>query len=154
MSGKLAAKYFGKNGGNLGGDGGWGRWMRYHQTKLANAVFAAELDRRLRARGSKVMALCVAPGFAATNLQVTTHKDGGLNAAWLSWILAQSVEDGTMPLLKAMLDDRMESGAFMEPKNQIWGLPIVKELKGGCVSEANGKLLWEESEKAVGAFTL
>ena len=100
------------------------------------------------------MALCVAPGFAATNLQVTTHKDGGLNAAWLSWILAQSVEDGTMPLLKAMLDDRMESGAFMEPKNQIWGLPIVKELKGGCVSEANGKLLWEESEKAVGAFTL
>ena len=100
------------------------------------------------------MALCVAPGYAATNLQVTTHKDGGLNAAWLSWILAQSVEDGTMPLLKAMLDDRVESGAFMEPKSMIWGLPVVKELKGGCVSEANGKLLWEESEKAVGAFTL
>ncbi|ACO70040.1 predicted protein [Micromonas commoda] len=154
MSGKLAAKYFGKNGGNLGGDGGHGRWMRYHQTKLANSVFAAELARRLRARGSKVMALCVAPGYAATNLQVTTHKDGGLNAAWLSWIFAQSVEDGTMPLLKAMLDDRLESGAFMEPKSMIWGLPVVKELKGGCVSEANGKLLWEESEKAVGAFTL
>ena len=57
MSGKLAAKYFGKNGGDLGGDGGWGRWMRYHQTKLANAVFAAELDRRLRAHQGRHLAL-------------------------------------------------------------------------------------------------
>ena len=31
---------------------------------------------------------------------------------------------------------------------------MLKQLKGGCGSEANGKLLWEECEKAVGAFKL
>jgi NAD(P)-dependent dehydrogenase (short-subunit alcohol dehydrogenase family) len=158
LGGKLGAKYFGKNGGNLGGDGG-ARWQRYHQTKLANAVFTAELDRRLRAKGSKVMALAAAPGFAATNLQVTTHNDGGMPMGGLMsavgmMLVGQSPEDGAMPLLMAMLDNRLASGSFMEPKNMAWGVPVLKQLKGGCGSEANGKLLWEECEKAVGAFKL
>merc|ERR1711963_932280 len=42
----LEAKYFGKNGGKLGGDAdaccrpfSGGRWKRYQQTKLANVVY-------------------------------------------------------------------------------------------------------------------
>ena len=31
-----------------------------------------------------------------------------------------------------------------------WGVPVLKQLKGGCGSEANGKLLWEECEKEIG----
>ena len=103
----LQAKYLGKNGGNLGGNGnsmlfGGARWQRYHQactplertppspqagkvpllscrspadsavrqTKLANVVFTLGLHDRLQAAGSRVKALCAAPGLAATNLQV------------------------------------------------------------------------------------
>jgi NAD(P)-dependent dehydrogenase (short-subunit alcohol dehydrogenase family) len=48
---KLDAKYLGKNGGNLGGNGasmlfGGARWLRYHQTKLANVVFTLALADR------------------------------------------------------------------------------------------------------------
>jgi NAD(P)-dependent dehydrogenase (short-subunit alcohol dehydrogenase family) len=48
---KLDAKYLGKNGGNLGGNGAsmlfsGARWLRYHQTKLANVVFTLALADR------------------------------------------------------------------------------------------------------------
>jgi NAD(P)-dependent dehydrogenase (short-subunit alcohol dehydrogenase family) len=61
-TGKLEAKYFAKTpAGELGGDGnsmlfGGARWIRYHQTKVANVVFTTALHNRLVARCSKVRA--------------------------------------------------------------------------------------------------
>ena len=43
----------------------------YRQSKLANAVFGLELDRRLRAAGSPVVSVLAHPGYTATNLQST-----------------------------------------------------------------------------------
>jgi hypothetical protein len=40
------------------------------QTKLANSVYTVVLDKKLRAMQSKVKAMVVTPGLAATNLQV------------------------------------------------------------------------------------
>ena len=37
------AKYYGKNGGDLGGDDIGPRWERYHQSKLANVLFSGAL---------------------------------------------------------------------------------------------------------------
>ena len=45
------------------------RWRAYGQTKLANLLFTAELQRRLAAAGSPVVATAAHPGYAATNLQ-------------------------------------------------------------------------------------
>jgi NAD(P)-dependent dehydrogenase (short-subunit alcohol dehydrogenase family) len=53
----LASEYFEKKGGDLGGDGTeeenfsfrGPRWMRYHQTKLANAAFTYGLKNKLEA---------------------------------------------------------------------------------------------------------
>ncbi len=55
--------------GNLNGDRRYFRWRAYGQSKLANLLFALELDRRLRASGSTVKSLAAHPGYAATNLQ-------------------------------------------------------------------------------------
>ena len=97
--GALEAKFFGKNGGKLGGNGNnmfmnGARWNRYHQTKLANAVMTVELAARLRAAGSKVKAVVAAPGLAATNLQVTTAQDDGMPSTWIMKRFAQSAEAG------------------------------------------------------------
>ena len=54
---------------NLNGDRHYFRWNAYGQSKLANLLFALELDRRLRADGSTVKSLAAHPGYAATNLQ-------------------------------------------------------------------------------------
>ena len=72
----IKREYLEKNGGDpiLGDDSSTmptgGRWIRYHQSKLANIVFAQALHDRLKAAGSKVKSLVAHPGLAATNLQV------------------------------------------------------------------------------------
>ena len=43
----------------------------YQRSKLANAAFGIELDRRLRGAGSPVKSLLAHPGYSATNLQST-----------------------------------------------------------------------------------
>ena len=153
---RLRAKYFGKNAGNLGGNGNkmgfiWagGRWERYHQTKLANSVFTSELQRRLDLAGSKVMSLCAHPGLAATELQVTSNKDGGMTDLSIMKI-AQSAEDGTMGLLRCMFGEDVENGALYGPFTMT-GKP-TKRFHGILNNRSAGRMLWEESEKACGEF--
>jgi NAD(P)-dependent dehydrogenase (short-subunit alcohol dehydrogenase family) len=50
------------------------RWPAYGQSKLANLLFTAELQRRLAAAGSEVRAVAAHPGYAATNLQNRTEN--------------------------------------------------------------------------------
>ena len=52
------------------------RWRAYGQSKLANLLFTLELQRRLDAAGSPVLANAAHPGYASTNLQF--HTGSGL----------------------------------------------------------------------------
>lgn len=54
---------------DLNGERRYGRWRAYAQSKLADLLFALELDRRVRRHGLPVMSVAAHPGFAATNLQ-------------------------------------------------------------------------------------
>ena len=53
---------------DINAEKGYSRWPRYRMSKLANALFFFELDRRLRAAGSPVTAVGCHPGLAATDL--------------------------------------------------------------------------------------
>jgi NAD(P)-dependent dehydrogenase (short-subunit alcohol dehydrogenase family) len=46
---------------DLNGEHGYGRWRAYSQSKLANALFTLELDRRLRAAGAGTMRAATDP---------------------------------------------------------------------------------------------
>ena len=155
-TGALDAAYLGKNGGNLGGNGAsmffaGARWVRYHQTKLANAVFTHALAQKLTANKSKVMALVAAPGLAATNLQVTTAGAGGMASTWIM-AFAQSAEDGTMPLLHCCVSPEVKHGELWEPTGlgAIKGPPVRVAMEKMCTDSAACATLWAESEKAVG----
>jgi NAD(P)-dependent dehydrogenase (short-subunit alcohol dehydrogenase family) len=153
--GPLQAKYLEKNGGNLGGNGAFfyrgARWERYHQTKLANALFSYVSSEKLQ--GSGIKALCVAPGLAQTGLQVTTGADGGMKGAMWTMYMAQSAEDGTMPLLHACFGEA-ENGTFWEPANGFSGLPVLKDFDKHCKDSEQQKILWETSEQACGPWSL
>merc|ERR1712060_232842 len=69
----LEEKYFGANGGNLGGDAGGPmdgpKMHRYAQTKLANAVFSNALDDKIKQQPlHKIRAIAAHPGVSRTNL--------------------------------------------------------------------------------------
>src|SRR5580698_1033148 len=50
-------------------DTGYTKWGAYGRSKLANLLFAYELERRLEARFPSVISVACHPGYAATNLQ-------------------------------------------------------------------------------------
>jgi NAD(P)-dependent dehydrogenase (short-subunit alcohol dehydrogenase family) len=155
----LKAEYFGKNGGNLGGDGasmlfGGARWVRYQQTKLANSVFTKALSERIGDSGIK--AAVAAPGLASTNLQVSTNQDGGMGTGMWIMRFAQSSEDGTMPILAACFDPTTNNGDFWEPANRgnLVGPAVKVPWDKLSKNPENAKLLWKESEEACGAFEI
>ncbi len=159
LGGPLEEKYFGKNGGNLGGDGepggGFGgpRWDRYHQTKLANCAFTYGLHNRLKASGiSNVKALVAHPGLAATQLQVTTGKDGGMDAESEFMNQAQSPEDGALGIIRCCMDPEAKSGDFYGPERWT-GFPNKLPPEDLLTDRENLRVNWEGCEAAVGAFT-
>eukprot|EP00562_Extubocellulus_spinifer_P002608 CAMPEP_0178486620 /NCGR_PEP_ID=MMETSP0696-20121128/8899_1 /TAXON_ID=265572 /ORGANISM="Extubocellulus spinifer, Strain CCMP396" /LENGTH=330 /DNA_ID=CAMNT_0020114285 /DNA_START=154 /DNA_END=1146 /DNA_ORIENTATION=- len=156
--GPLEEQYLGKNGGNLGGDTGsmWsgkGKWARYHQSKLANVVYTLALADRL-GKDSAIKAVCAAPGYSVTNLQTTSQGMGGV--MWTR-VMAQSAEDGTMPLLQACYGPTVQSGDFWEPVNRgnmVGPAGKQDKLTKECTDEASRTMLWKASEEACGTFSV
>ena len=108
------------------------------------------LKDRLAAANSKIITAACAPGYSATNLQ--TSSDGMGGAMWTR-IMAQSAEDGTMPLLEACYGPSTESGDFWEPslRGNMVGPAVKVKLTEECVHEASRDMLWKLSEEAIGS---
>jgi NAD(P)-dependent dehydrogenase (short-subunit alcohol dehydrogenase family) len=160
LGGPLKMEYFEKNGGNLGGDapdddsGFRGpRWERYHQTKLANAVFTYGLKNKLEeASITNIIPLLAHPGLALTNLQVTTAEDGGMDAKSEFMNQAQSAEDGATGIIRAAMDPDAISGNFYGPTAGWSGYPDILSPEDLLLDESNISINWDGCEKAVGKF--
>jgi len=159
----LKAKYFEANGGNLGGDGTeeenmsfkGPRWLRYQQTKLANAAFTYGLKKKLEAANvPNVISLLAHPGLALTQLQVTTAAKGGMEANSEFMNQAQSAEDGATGIIRAAMDPEAKSGNFYGPTAGWKGFPDLLSPEELLYSESNIITNWEGCEKAVGAFSI
>lgn len=161
---KLEAKYFQKNGGNLGDDAANGpvtmsgpAWERYAQSKAANAAFTFALrDRIAKANAPNVIAACCAPGVAATELQVKAVGQGGMSPWTARQVVSQSAEDGTMGLLQCVAgpcaSGEVWGPAGMMPGGNGMSGKIVKlnwETAGFLNDEAR-QMVWEESERTTG----
>jgi NAD(P)-dependent dehydrogenase (short-subunit alcohol dehydrogenase family) len=161
LGGPLSMDYFEKKGGNLGGDGTeeeiqsfqGPRWERYHQTKLANAVFTYGLKNKLEENQiSNIIPLLAHPGLAKTNLQVTTAGDGGMEQNSEFMNQAQSAEDGATGIIRASMDPEAKSGDFYGPAAGWKGFPDLLPPEDLLLDETNIQINWEGCEKAVGEF--
>ncbi len=161
LGGPLVADYFEQTGGNLGGDVTeeenmsfqGPRWERYHQTKLANATFTYGRKEKLEeANIGSVIPLLAHPGLAATNLQVTTAAEGGMEGDSDLMNQAQSAEDGATGIIRAAMDPEAEAGNFYGPTAGWSGYPDLLEPEDLLLDEANININWEGCEKAVGSF--
>jgi NAD(P)-dependent dehydrogenase (short-subunit alcohol dehydrogenase family) len=138
---------------NLGGDRRYFRWRAYGQSKLANLLFALELDRRLRAAGSTVKSLAAHPGWAATNLQFAGPP--GPDAAVLrvaNKVVAQSDEMGALPTLYAATEPGLDGGTYVGPDGLLeqHGYPKRVSPNRAARDEQVARRLWDVSEEMTG----
>jgi NAD(P)-dependent dehydrogenase (short-subunit alcohol dehydrogenase family) len=127
-------------------------WAAYSQSKLANLLFTAELQRRLDEAGSDVIATAAHPGYAATNLQFHSERRVfDLLSHLGNRILAQSEQDGALPTIYAATQDIPGNsyagpGRFMEqrgPAKLVGRTSAAKDMDAA-------RRLWEVSEELTG----
>jgi NAD(P)-dependent dehydrogenase (short-subunit alcohol dehydrogenase family) len=135
---------------NLNGERRYFRWNAYGQSKLANLLFALELDRRLRASKSTVKSLAAHPGYASTNLQsAAAPLVDRLVMKVGNAIIAQSDEMGALPQLYAATEPGVEGGIYVGPDGpgEQRGHPTVVQPNGRARDPESARRLWQVSEE-------
>ena len=140
--------------GRLRDDLGWERrryqrWLAYAQSKLANLLFAYELQRRLAAAGRRTISVAAHPGLAATEGQ---RRDRSLQGLLVAGGPAQSPAMGALPLLFAAVAPEVEGGTCIGPDGflQRHGHPTTVRSSRRSRDPALATRLWERSEALIG----
>jgi NAD(P)-dependent dehydrogenase (short-subunit alcohol dehydrogenase family) len=152
--------------GNLDGKRGYWRWAAYAQSKLANLLFAYELQRRAEAAGAALRSVAAHPGYARTRLQTGAARvsRGPLTLAEAgvmmvtNTVLAQSAEEGARPIVHAATASDLPGGSFVGPRGPLGlrGRPRVVGSSRRSRDPDAARRLWEVSEELTGvryAFT-
>jgi len=123
------------------------KWVAYGQSKLANLLFAYELQHKLTENGGTTLSIGVHPGWTATNLQ---HNSGFFS--FLNPILGQSQEMGALPTLFAATSPEIRGGEYVGPDGFLGqaGYPKVVQSNKRSHDENAVKRLWEVSEELTG----
>lgn len=132
-------------------------WDAYAQSKLANVLFAYELERRLRAADAPATSVAVHPGYANARSQFRGPERRGqrLRRA-LTWqsnaVLAQSVADGALPMLYAATAPSAEGGGYGEPDGftNMRGPPERQGSAEVSYDRETAGRLWEVSAELAG----
>ncbi len=130
----------------------------YAQSKLANLVFALELDRRLRTAGIDVLSVAAHPGYAATNVfyardaQISLVRRIWNAMSWIGAFMAQSAAKGALSSLYAATALDVQSGEYFGPKGplEFWGYPDRALPSDRAQDENLAKGLWQKSVEMTG----
>jgi NAD(P)-dependent dehydrogenase (short-subunit alcohol dehydrogenase family) len=137
---------------DLMGDNKFNTSMAYGQSKLANLMFALELDRRLQAADSPVTAYACHPGYSATALQ-STGPEGVLNMLYkvLNPLVAQPAYNGAIPTVLAAAGEEAVPGRYYGPRKfgEARGPVGDARVSRAARNEKVAARLWEESEQLV-----
>jgi NAD(P)-dependent dehydrogenase (short-subunit alcohol dehydrogenase family) len=127
-------------------------WAAYGQSKLADLMFAYELQRRLSGAGSTVRSVAAHPGYAATELQ--THRNPAMNRIMRlgNWLLAQSAAAGALPTLYAATIPDAVGGAYYGPNGpgELRGYPERVGSSKASRDPVVAAKLWEQATELTG----
>ncbi len=135
----------------------YSRFRAYGQSKLANLLFAYELQRRLAQSGANAISLACHPGYAATNLQAAGPRMTGSSwteraTEWANGVFAQSAAMGALPTLYAATSPGARGGDYIGPSDyfESWGHPKKVQSNGRSHDAETGRRLWDISETLTG----
>jgi len=144
------AQYFGRlTFDDLQGERRYDRWAAYGQSKLANVVFALELQRRYPG----VLSAAAHPGLARTNLQPASIAASGARFEGVVYRLLdplfQSAAQGALPQLFAATAVEAEPAGHYGPSQfgGMRGWPAAVRPAPAALDPAQGERLWQVSEE-------
>jgi NAD(P)-dependent dehydrogenase (short-subunit alcohol dehydrogenase family) len=135
----------------------YARWSAYARSKLANLLFAYELQRRLARRGCTAISLAAHPGYSATNLQTTgAELDQNRLLLWTmklgNALLAQPAQMGALPVLYAAAAPDLQGGDIIGP-DRLFGMrgyPVKTHSSPASYNLDTAARLWSVSEELTG----
>ena len=132
---------------DLNSEKSYQKWLAYGQSKLANLLFAYELQRRSAKKGDNPISIAVHPGYAATNLQNSSSFFSFTNN-----FMAQSQEMGALPTLYAATNPEIEGGEFIGPDGFLAqrGYPHKARSSARSYDPETAQRLWQVSEELTG----
>jgi len=129
----------------------------YANTKLANQLFVAELDRRAKAAHSTLVSVAAHPGISATGIFSTNMRNRGRRVLPFivdtgQRIAFQSADRGAACSVRAATDPSVHGGEMVGPhgRRQSRGRPTVFSLYPAAQDEQLARALWELSERSTG----
>jgi NAD(P)-dependent dehydrogenase (short-subunit alcohol dehydrogenase family) len=136
---------------------GYGKQKAYSQSKLANLMFAQELQRRLQAANAQAISVAAHPGIAGTNLATPALEKTGPQwlarlTARLAPVLARPPVQGALPSLYAATAADVNGGDYIGPDGlyEITGYPAKGRVSPRALDQDQGRRLWSVSEELTG----
>ncbi|ANY05202.1 SDR family NAD(P)-dependent oxidoreductase [Pseudonocardia sp. HH130630-07] len=132
----------------------------YGCSKLANLLFGAELDRRLRLAGDPVLSVVAHPGMTESSLLANSYRRSGHGGrgAWRGRVfgvldrwLVQPVSDGIAPQLAAVAGP-VHGGDFLGPagRGELHGPPGPARRSAAAADPVLAGRLWQVTAAATG----
>ncbi len=156
----IAARAGKLNFDDLNGRNRYGRWQAYAQSKLANLVFALDLQAMISEAGLDMKSLAAHPGVAATNLTTAGNSlDSGLmgllSKPFLKLndlLIAQDAEAGALPVLRAATDPGLAGGSYIgcDGPGETRGKPVIVAPRKLALNRDVAGRLWQASVEATG----
>ncbi len=140
---------------DLQGEKNYVPWDAYNQSKLANLLFARELDRRAQMAGGRLRSIPVHPGISRTSIIENGPGANGLKMIVLKFVGGFIMQDdsmGALPTLYAATAPEAKGGEYIGPDGfkGFKGYPTVEQPRPQALDEAVGKRLWAVSEELTG----
>jgi NAD(P)-dependent dehydrogenase (short-subunit alcohol dehydrogenase family) len=141
---------------DLNWEHGYRKWLAYGQSKLANLLFAFELQRRADRAGRRLISAGCNPGYVATNLQAAGPRMEGSALmeslwGWSNRLFAENASMGALPTLYAAVAPDVH-GDYIAPR--YYGKGRGHPHKARCSTRARNPQtaarLWEVSEQLTG----
>ncbi len=136
------------------------RWNAYGQSKLANLIFALDLQKRIDEAGLEMKSMAAHPGLSATNLySATTGTGEGLVSlltipvkAVSNTLFAQDAEHGALPTLFAAVSPGLAGGSYIGPDGiaEMRGAPTVVAPRKVAQDHEVAAKLWKASVELTG----
>jgi NAD(P)-dependent dehydrogenase (short-subunit alcohol dehydrogenase family) len=138
-------------------DRGYEPWPAYRQSKLANLLFAFELERRIREMREGILSIAVHPGVSNTNLfKAGPGQKPSLSSKLISNLLlplfGQSDAQGALPTLYGAVSPDVRGGGFYGPDGfrEMRGYPVEVHAEANAYDAMTSLQLWQMSEELTG----